>query len=151
LSGWFFDTSAFAKLYHPEKGTARTESIINGSARVWISRLTAVELTSVFAKKVRTGVLGREAGLAVLGQFQADFLSRRFDICPVRSREFEVAEQLIRQHAFDSGLRSLDAIQLAAAHRLKALGSAGHFLASDRILCRIATLEGFSVVNPEDE
>ncbi len=110
-----------------------------------------MELPSAFAKKVRAGTLRREDSLALLRQFHADFLSRRFDICPIRPREFEVAEELIRRHAFDLGLRSLDAIQLAAAHRLKALGSAGRFLASDRILCQVAALEGFSVINPEDE
>jgi hypothetical protein len=50
LSAYFYDTGALAKLYHPEIGTPKVVEIVEASgAQVQISRLTAVELRSVFA------------------------------------------------------------------------------------------------------
>jgi predicted nucleic acid-binding protein len=58
MAGYFFDTSALAKHYHPETGTARVDAILStASASHFISRLGAVELLSVFAGKVRTGAI----------------------------------------------------------------------------------------------
>jgi PIN domain nuclease of toxin-antitoxin system len=54
----FFDTSALGKHYHQEVGSTRVDQILaDQGSRHFISRLTVVEIQSVFAKKVRTGVL----------------------------------------------------------------------------------------------
>jgi len=54
LAGYFLDTSALAKLYHEELGSDYVESILNqpGSKGI-VSRLSLVEMESVFAIKVR--------------------------------------------------------------------------------------------------
>jgi hypothetical protein len=55
LAAYFFDSSALAKLYHPEVGTPTVDLIIETAEnKIRISRLTVVELPSVFAIKVRT-------------------------------------------------------------------------------------------------
>jgi predicted nucleic acid-binding protein len=152
LPGWFFDTSALAKLYHSETGSGRVESIVNITPnRVWISRLTLMELPSAFAIKVRTGFLPREDASVLLRRFRADLSSSRFDVYPIREEEFAMAGALIDRHSFHLGLRTLDAIQLAAALRVRSFDLVEYFVASDRLLCRVAALEGFSVINPEDE
>ncbi len=49
--GHFFDTSALAKYYHREIGTDRVEQLLDQPASpVFISRLTAIEIQSVFAR-----------------------------------------------------------------------------------------------------
>jgi len=55
LTGYFPDTSAVARLYHEEIGSDYVESILNqpGSKGI-VSRLSLVEMESVFAIKVRT-------------------------------------------------------------------------------------------------
>ena len=55
MAGYFFDSSALGKRYHPEVGTAQVEAFFRlpQPAR-FISRLSVVELQSVFAGKVRT-------------------------------------------------------------------------------------------------
>jgi hypothetical protein len=54
----FFDTSALGKHYHHEVGTLKVDQhLAESGARHFVSRLTVVEIQSVFAKKVRTGVL----------------------------------------------------------------------------------------------
>ncbi len=61
MAGYFFDSSALAKLYHPEVGTAEVLGIFSErERRILISRLTLVEIQSVFAIKVRTGVIVRQ-------------------------------------------------------------------------------------------
>ena len=73
MSSYFFDTSALAKLYHPEIGTPKVVEIVETvGVQIRISRLTVVELRSVFAIKVRTQVVTREDVSLLLRQFQED-------------------------------------------------------------------------------
>jgi predicted nucleic acid-binding protein len=145
-----FDTSALAKLYHPEIGTPKVVEIVETvGVQIQISRLTAVELRSVFAIKVRTQVVTQEDVSLLLRQFQEDVVSRKFQIFAVQESEFALAERLIEQHAFNKPLRTLDAVQLAVALGLKSQGLIDHFVAADAALCEVATLEGLSVLDPE--
>jgi len=58
LAAYFFDSSALAKLYHPEIGTPLVDQIIQSADNaIRISRLTVVEVPSVLAIKVRTHFL----------------------------------------------------------------------------------------------
>jgi len=58
VANYFFDSSALAKLYQPEVGSGRVEAIFRQpQRRLIISRLTAVEMHSVFAGRVRNGTL----------------------------------------------------------------------------------------------
>ena len=150
MSAYFFDTSALAKLYHPEVGTPKVVEIAEAAgAQIRISRLTVVELRSVFAIKVRTQVVSREDVSLLLRQFKEDIVARKFHVFAVRESEFALAERLIEKYAFDKRLRTLDALQLAVALGLKNQGLIDHFVAADAALCAIAGLEGFSVLDPE--
>src|ERR1700678_3132418 len=91
-------------------------------AQVRISRLTVVELRSVFAIKVRTQAVTREDVSLLLRQFQEDVVSRKFHVFAMHESEFALAERLIERHAFEKPLRTLDAVQLAVALGLKSLG-----------------------------
>jgi predicted nucleic acid-binding protein len=138
------------KLYHAERGSDQVRSIASETAQgVWVSRLAVVELSSAIAIKVRTGFIGREDAHLILRQFNEDLTSSRLRVFAVGEVEFTVAALLIEKYAFDLRLRSLDAIQIAAAHGLKRLGLIGQFIAADRALCEVAQHEGFSVVNPD--
>jgi predicted nucleic acid-binding protein len=150
LAGYFFDSSALAKFYHPEAGTPAVEQIVqDGGSRNRISRLAMVEMTSVFAIKVRTGFIQREDAGVFLRQFREDIVSGKFEVFAIRDAEFGLAERLIEKYAFDLRLRALDALQLAVALSLKGRALVDYFVAADKILCEVAAMEGFSVVNPE--
>ena len=150
MSSYFFDTSALAKLYHPEIGTPKVVEIVETvGVQIQISRLTAVELRSVFAIKVRTQVVTQEDVSLLLRQFQEDVVSRKFQIFAVQESEFGLAERLIERYAFSKPLRTLDAVQLAVALGLKSQGLIDHFVAADAALCAVAALEGLSVLDPE--
>jgi len=58
VAAFFLDSSALAKLYHEEVGSAVVEQLaLNAAASVLISRLSVVEVRSAFAGKVRAGVI----------------------------------------------------------------------------------------------
>jgi len=55
MAAYFVDSSALAKLYHPEIGTPEMDLIVAQEAnRLCISRLTMLEIRSAFAIKART-------------------------------------------------------------------------------------------------
>jgi hypothetical protein len=107
-----------------------------------------VEIESVFATKVRTGVIEKSALEQLRGLFCADLSRGRFQVVLLARRHFQNAETLVRTYAVDRALRTLDALQLSAALDLRRRGAVSELVASDKNLCAVATLEGFSVINP---
>jgi hypothetical protein len=78
---YFFDSSALAKRYHPEIGTAKVLAIFGEPSReVRISRLSFLEIQSVFAMKVRSGVSRGEAGV-LRARFMADIAALGIEVC----------------------------------------------------------------------
>ena len=150
MAAYYFDSSALAKFYHPETGTPAVDQIIQAAGNtIRISRLTVVELPSVFAIKVRTEFISRDDARVFLRQFREDIISGKLEVYAMRESEFATAERLIERYAFDLRLRALDALQIATALSLRSQGLLDHFVASDKILCQVAALEGFAVINPE--
>jgi predicted nucleic acid-binding protein len=150
LPGYFFDSSALVKLYHSEPGTPIVDQIVNLAGNmIRISRLTPAELTSAFAIKVRTQSITRQDAGVFLRQFRQDLANGKLEVFSVAESEFAAAELLAERYAFDFRLRALDAVQLAVALELRNQQLVDHFVAADKVLCEVATLEAFSVINPE--
>lgn len=149
MAAYFFDSSALAKLYHPEAGSHRVEELVrNPDHRILISRLTVVEMHSVFALKVRSQAINADDATALRRRFLSDIRSGVFEILALALPHYERAEQLIASYGFHYGLRTLDALQLSVAGELpKSL--LDHVVASDRAFREVATLERFSVIDPE--
>jgi predicted nucleic acid-binding protein len=150
LAGHFLDASALVKFYHKESGTEEVDRIVSGRDNVArISRLSVAELTSAFAIKVRTRSIDREDAGIFLRQFRGDVANGKLEVFSIGDPEFAMAELLVERYAFSLRLRALDALQLAVALELRNQNLADHFVAADMILCEVAGLEGFSVINPE--
>lgn len=116
--------------------------------RLIVSQLSLIELQSVFATKVRTGVIDQTSLDQARSLFFADLAEGRFKVVLVAARYFRSAERLIRMHAVSRALRTLDALQLAVALELHRRGAASAMVASDKNLCEVAAAEGMQVVNP---
>ena len=145
----FFDTSALAKLYHEEVGSAVVQRLVEIPDQVsFISGLGALEMHSVLAGKVRTGEITAEAMDMARRRFRADARKRRFRVMALRATHYESAEALLTKYG-TSGLRTLDALQMALALDLKRNHLVDSLVAADRILVRVAPLEGLRVLNPE--
>ncbi len=146
----FFDTSAISKHYHAEKGTAKVDALLDWpKADQVISRLSVVELHSVFAKKVRIGELDAADFQNLTRRFRGDVAARRLQVIRLTAAHFQSAERLIRRIGLIKNLRTLDALQLAVAIDLNEPGQPIEFVCADHGLCSLAIAEGLSVVNPE--
>ena len=145
---FFLDTSALAKLYHQEEGTDRLEALAAGHVLV-ISRLVVLELHSVMARKLSKAEVTREGIELVLRRFRGEVRRRRFGVVALRVRHYLHAEKLLETHGSESGLRRLDALHLSVALDLKRNGLIEQIIVSDRVLCKVAPLEGLPVANPE--
>ena len=147
---YFFDTSALAKHYHPEKGTQEVDRILaEQGSRYFISRLSAVEIQSVFASKARNQTITVQALKNLQKRFAGDLSARRFQVMKFFPRHWREAEKLIKKHAPTKSFRTLDAIQLTFALELKRKGALDYFVCADDRFCAIAQDEGLSVINPE--
>lgn len=119
----FFDTSAAAKHYRVEVGTTAVDAFLaDVGARHFLSDLSVVELHSVLARLVRTGQITDADFHLVRGRFLADITGTLWQIVPITAVHLYRAQQLLVQHGLAHSLRTLDAIQLAAALSLNALG-----------------------------
>lgn len=114
----FLDTSALIKLYFREQGTEDVDLLFakNNIEAVFISELSKIEFASAIWKKVRLREMTSAQGLTLIRGFLSDI--DRYDLIPIDQQVVESALTLINRHG-ESGLRSLDAIQLACAIRVK--------------------------------
>jgi predicted nucleic acid-binding protein len=146
----FFDTSAISKHCHAETGTAKVDALLGlPTASQVISRLSVVELHSVFAKKIRIGELAPADFQKLTRRFRGDVAARRLQVIRLNAAHFQSAERLIRRIGLTKNLRTLNALQLAVAVDLNEPGQAIEFVCADQGLCSLAIAEGLSVVNPE--
>jgi predicted nucleic acid-binding protein len=150
MPSYFFDTSALGKNYHNEVGTPKVEQLLKEpGVRHFISRLSVIEIQSVFAGKVRTGVISESDFRMLSRRFLTDVARRKLDVVRMSGFHYQEAERLIRTHATRYSLRTLDAIQLSVALDLRARGLSSHFVCADKNLCKIAASEALTVVDPE--
>src|SRR5262245_17029639 len=141
-----FDTSALGKHYHFEVGTPKVDQLLGVPGDVQtISRFSAVEVYSVFGKKVRIGVLTEPEFNTITRRFRSDVAAKRLRVIGLLVAHFHMAEQLLRRHSLSRNLRTLDALPLAVAIRLNA-ASPIQFICADQTLCAIAALENLAVI-----
>jgi predicted nucleic acid-binding protein len=116
VPGYFIDTSALAKLYHAEVSNQQMEMLAQSQDnRLIVSQLSVIELQSVFAARVRMGVIDQASLNQLRGLFFADLAAGRFKVVLFAVRYFRSADRLIRTHAVSRTLRTLDALKLAVA------------------------------------
>ena len=149
MASYFFDTSALAKHYHPEQGTAEVDRILNEQgSRYIVSRLLVVEIQSAFATKVRTHIITAQDLKQLQKRFATDLNTRRFETIRMLQSHFSEAAQLLRKYAATQSLRTLDALQLSVALDMHRKGIIDHFVCADEKLCKVAQAEGLSIINP---
>ncbi len=150
MPDFFFDASALAKRWLPEKGTAWVRRVTaHRESRIWISRICPVELVSALSFRVSQGDLSKpDADWAIAelrGHLQGEFV-----VVELTEALADRAMNLAQQHA----LKGADAIHLASAcevsEAIRAGGGPGAtFVVADRRLRRAAHAEGLTVEDPE--
>jgi predicted nucleic acid-binding protein len=150
LASSFLDTSALAKLYHEEPGSDYVERILNHpGSRGIVSRLSLVEMESVFAIKVRTGALDENGRSLALRRLRADIARDRLVVGPpIEPKHYRSAAKLLRIHGVSRGLRTLDALQLAVALDMLEASWISVMVSADKRLCEVAEVCGCPAVDP---
>jgi uncharacterized protein len=149
LAGYFFDSSALVKLYHPEPGTPLVDRIVNSHVNlVRLSRLSVAEMISAFAIKARTKSINQEDARALVRRFRGDLTRGKSEVFEIGETTFGLAESLVERYAFEMQLRALDALQLAVALELQEAHLIDHFVTADIVLDEVARAEGLPIINP---
>ncbi|MEW6210733.1 MAG: type II toxin-antitoxin system VapC family toxin [Acidobacteriota bacterium] len=152
MAVYFFDSSAVVKRYIIETGTTWIVGIVDPMAnnRIYIARITAVEVVSAITRRVRNGSISISDGSAAIAKFRRDLTNiySSIDIAPLI---VAAAMQLAETHA----LRGYDAVQLATAIDVNTqwvnLGMPALTLVSaDADLNAAAATEGLSIEDPND-
>lgn len=146
----FFDTSAVAKHYRAEIGTAKVDALLTeAGARHFLSALAVVEMHSLLARLTRMGQITAADFRLARARFLADIVAGLWQVVSVADVHLHHAEQLLVRHGLGRSLRTLDALQLAVALGLNAVAPLDAFVCADANLCSIAAAEGLKVLNPE--
>lgn len=141
---FYFDTSALAKRYSPEAGTAKVNSIINDKSNVIVlGNIAITEIYSAFSKKYRIGEISNEAFLSAIYRFEKDISTNTYRFLEVDNKIISAAKILILTYP---ELRTYDAVHLAIALELSVLSPT--VVTSDTILIKTCHSEGLKVINP---
>jgi predicted nucleic acid-binding protein len=146
----YLDTSAVIKLYCREVGSEELIAFLRRSADnliITMADITRTEFHSAFLRRVRIGEIALEPVYTVFEAFDRD--SRMFNLIEVDNTIKQLAVLLLDHLAYQRSLRTLDALQLAAAlfsHRFMPLD---YFISSDQRFLGVAQ-DFFSIFNPEN-
>lgn len=124
----FLDSSALLKRYVREQGTDEVDRMVRAHPHIAVAPITPVELHAALGRRLREGSLDPVAAIRAVAEItgdMADLAIPGFDQALV-----DEAIVLVRTQP----LRSLDAIQLAAARLVRP----GEFITADRALHRVA-------------
>ena len=139
----YVDTSALLSLYQRHSRTEEVEAYCSGAAIV-ISRLALVEFRSAILKYKRRKEITLKQAREVIEAFRRDL--RKYRIVEINYETWRIAGKLIEKHSPERDLRSLDAIQIAAALSLPTRKSVHHFVTLDlHAMANVAELEGLNV------
>ncbi len=152
MATYFCDTSALAKRYVTETGSAWLTATIDPKAGnyVFIARITFVEVVSAISRKQRGGHISATDAATAKKQFETDYASEFVSV--------EISESLILEAARLAekyALRGYDAVQLAAALETQTKRATRKLpslilLSADTNLNDAAIAEGLTVDNPNN-
>jgi predicted nucleic acid-binding protein len=113
----FLDTSAFAKLYVPEKESASLRRRTDAEDEIYASELVRVELMSVFHRRWREGKWSHADFLSAVRQFAADDLAGVWTWVPLDATIAEAAAKTYISLPKTTFLRASDCLHLITAQR----------------------------------
>jgi predicted nucleic acid-binding protein len=143
---YFFDTSALVKIYHIEAGSDSVLDIYHSENSITISELGKVEfLSTVYNQKYREKEINEETIEAIINKFDEDLINK-FKLFKFSSLVLDESWILIKKHAKDFSLRTLDCIQLAFFNAYRE--DEDVFVCADKRLVKVAELEGFTIMVP---
>jgi hypothetical protein len=149
VSCYFFESTAFAKLFVQEPGTDALIRLMEAveDNRKLISAATPLEVYAAVRRRERAGAISAEDATAALDILRME--AARMVQQPLNPAVLEAARQLLDRTA----LRWPDTLQLAAAivARDMFLGTEIIFVSASQQLLEAARTEGFHALDPSKE
>jgi predicted nucleic acid-binding protein len=151
VSDYFLDSSALAKRYLTEVGTAWVRGLLDPIAghTIWIAEITEAEVAAALPARQRAprGITRQERDAAVA--LLAVHCSREYQLIALNRTMLDIAIDLTQRHR----LRAYDAVQLATAlaanATLLAAGLSGlRFVVADSDLIAASHAECLAADNP---
>ena len=141
----FLDTSALVKLFHEEPGTREVTRLVGAAgAEVFVLELARLEFFSAIHRRLRSKELGENDVVRLLELLDQQLLV--FRVLPLGHAVLREAELLMTAYGPQDGLRTLDALHLAAFNLLG--DTSCTFVCADDRLLDIVRKMGFDAVNP---
>jgi predicted nucleic acid-binding protein len=151
MAVYFWDSNAIAKIYHPEIGTTVALQLFNTADAInYISRLSTVEVVSIFVKKLRMKIISMQDFDQVYRRFAEDIRLRKCRVIKFQSSYFDRARMQLRKYGKQHSLRTLDSLQLAVCLFLRNKVTVDRVVSSDKTFNTIIKLEKFSIFDPEE-
>jgi predicted nucleic acid-binding protein len=145
MVNYFFDTSAIVKYFHEEAGSNVTASIIDSSQNeIWILDIASIEFMCALHRRFRDRELSESNLNSAIEGFNKTITG--FHVEETNAAIIQEAQNLVKLYGKIEGLRTLDALHLAAFYLLAEEGWI--FVASDLRLFSVAKKMGYSVLNP---
>src|SRR5216683_7214722 len=150
MPAYYFDTSALAKRYIVEVGSAWVQAIVaeQSGQTIYTSVLTQPELVSALRRRVREGFLAASEAERLAEQV-LEHMTQSYALAAITSSVITQACALLYRHP----LRAYDALHLACALAIREAIAQQQwtgvlFVAADVPLLAAAAAEGFLVDNP---
>ncbi len=137
----YFDTSALAKAYISEPGSADVDDFLGRGTAVFLSDLNRIELRCMLARRARSGEINVLQEQAIWSEFLLDASNEFFEPVALPVSSWMIATQLIDRVA-PIALRTLDALHVALASTLPGIV----FVTADRAQRAAATQLGMHTV-----
>lgn len=141
MSAVYFDTSALAKWYLPEKFSEDVESFIQENGPVHISGLTVVEMRSLLSRRRREGHIDMKAEGRAFATFEEDIRKGSL-VCHALPDDLPKGAVSLISILPDVPLRTLDAMHIAMAQEIDASALA----TADAIMADAAKMVQIDVV-----
>jgi uncharacterized protein len=138
----YLDTSALAKWFFVEPRSLDFEAFIQESGKGAISSLCRLEFRSLAYRRLRSGEIDESYVSDALALLDSLADKTVLVVHPLREPQFDQAEGLLTRFGAELGLRTLDALHLAAALASRA----SVFATADRRLAVSAARVGLRVV-----
>jgi len=150
VADYYLDSSALVKRYISETGSAWVIRLFDPRLRneIFVGAITAVEVVAAITRRTRGGTISATSAKAICSLFRSDLLTSY--------QVVELTDVVINRAmttAETYGLRGYDAVQLAAALEVSALGTGSGlppmtFVSADNELNAAAAHAGLVVENP---
>jgi len=111
----YIDTSALAKVYAAEPESAAVEAAVAGRRDLIVSDLAVSELTSLFARRVRTGQITPAGARFLYRTVLRDVVEKEFRSVELTRSVHREAERLMMTLGNRLALRAADGLHLALA------------------------------------